>query len=215
MTSKSKASSGASADSSSTNRRTTAEIAPAAPPAPKSWWQWLLVYPTLLVAIAGSIPTALEFYRSAAARVPYGHSGDAKLQDDLWAKNMRCTEAPFDGLLNEYNVQVDATICKSGDVLVRFWGPHDKKAYRWIPVERFDPQVSSFGMMSAAVAQTPPRRQFEVVVCQWSPEPGWVIRRTRNTETNVCFNEQIRTTSGQVVDRVPIECDAPCSGSRP
>ena len=187
---------------------------PAPMPTPKAWWQWVLVYPTLLVSLAASIPTVLELHRSMKAGVPFGKSEAALQQQDLWSKNMLCTSAPFDGLTNEYNVRTDATICKSGDVLVRFLGPKDRKAYRWVPVVAFDAKVAGFSLMSTAVAQEPPRRQNEEVVCQWSPDPGWVVRRLRDKQTNQCFNERIRTYTGNVEKRERVSCDDPCEGNR-
>jgi hypothetical protein len=187
---------------------------PHSPASPNSWWQWILVYPTLAISVAGSIPTAVELTRSARAGVPFGQANAALQQQDLWSKNMLCTGAPFDGLLNEYNVQVDATICRSGDVLVRFWGPQDKKAYRWVPVERFDAKMSSFALIGRAMAQPSPRRSNEVVECQWSPEPGWVVRRVREAGTKQCYDERIRTSTGEVVNRQGVSCDEPCGPKR-
>ena len=34
------------------------------PKDPSTWWQWLLVYPTLAVALLTSIPTFVEAWRS-------------------------------------------------------------------------------------------------------------------------------------------------------
>jgi hypothetical protein len=176
------------------------------------WWQWALVYPTLLASVVTAAPTLFDKVWSWSKGVPIEKVAAAREQDDLWAKNILCSSAPFDGVVNEFNVKVDATICKSGDVLVRFVGPNERKSYRWVPVERFDARVSDASLISSAEAASLPMQQSaEVPVCQWSPEPGWVIRRVRDTTTNECFNERIRTYTGIVVERTRTACNAPCT----
>ncbi len=176
----------------------------------KPWWQWVLLYPTLVISLIGSVPTAIELIRSNRTGVPFGESSAAIKQGDLWSKNMGCTEAPFDGVVNESNVKTDATICKSGDVLVRFKGPHEKSAYRWVPVETFETRTASSFLLSEAYADTAPQAKQETLICQWSPEQGWVIRRVREEGTNRCFNEKVRTYTGEVVSRQPVACEQAC-----
>lgn len=176
--------------------------------APVKWWQWLLVYPALLIAL---LPPAIELVKSSVAKVPYGKSSDGEQQIALWTKNIRCIEAPFDGVVNEFNVQTDATICKSGDVLVRFIGPNDKKAYRWVAVERFDQRsAATFSLVSSAMAQPSPSFDQEVTLCQWSRSDGWIIRRVMRRAQGICFNEHVWAATGEVKHRQPVDCRAPC-----
>ena len=163
---------------------------------PAKWWQWLLVYPGLAVAL---IPVVTEYLKSS----------DGDKQVALWSKNISCIEAPFAGVLNEFNVQTSATICKSGDVLVRFIGPGDKRAYRWVAVELFGLRsAGTFGLISNAMAQAPAVRQREETVCQWTLPDGWVIRRVKVDGS--CFEERIWAATGEVRRRQPIDCRAPC-----
>ncbi|CAM3319536.1 hypothetical protein POHY109586_01435 [Polaromonas hydrogenivorans] len=201
-------------------------------PTPKAWWQWTLLYPTLIVAILGAIPTLLELIKSSQVGVPFGQSAQALEQEDLWAKNLRCTEAPLDGLVNPVNVYVDATICRSGDVLVRFMGTKDdQKSYRWVPVERFEKKVSVNSWLPVAMAGEPlfpmPRRR-ESVICQWQADSGKVIRKIRVDEptrpgtsggstqpkNEQCFEETVRTSTGDVVNRSSVLCTSPCGPIR-
>jgi hypothetical protein len=161
---------------------------------PAKWWQWLLVYPGLAVAL---IPIVTEYLKSS----------DGDKQVALWTKNISCIEAPFAGVLNEFNVQTSATICKSGDVLVRFIGPGDKRAYRWVAVELFGLRsASTFSLISSAMAQPP--SMPEQTVCQWSRPDGWVIRRVKVQGS--CFDEHIWAATGEVRRRQPVDCRAPC-----
>jgi hypothetical protein len=161
---------------------------------PAKWWQWLLVYPGLAVAL---IPIVTEYLKSS----------DGDKQVALWTKNISCIEAPFAGVLNEFNVQTSATICKSGDVLVRFIGPGDKRAYRWVAVELFGLRsAGTFSLISSAMAQPP--SMPEQTVCQWSRPDGWVIRRVKVQGS--CFDEHIWAATGEVRRRQPVDCRAPC-----
>jgi len=163
---------------------------------PSKWWQWLLVYPGLAVAL---IPIVTEYLKSS----------DGDKQVALWTKNISCIEAPFAGVLNEFNVQTSATICKSGDVLVRFIGPGDKRAYRWVGVELFGLRsAGTFNVIGDAIAQAPAVHQREETVCQWTLPDGWVIRRVKIDGS--CFEERIWAATGEVRRRQQVDCRAPC-----
>ncbi len=210
----------ATSEASSADRNKRGDVS-APQPTPKAWWQWFLLYPTLLVSVIGAIPTATELIRSMRAGVPFGQSSIALQQDDLWAKNMNCTSAPFDGLINDLNVQVDATICKSGDVLVRYKAPREKQAYRWVPVEKFEQRSAQVFLISSAYAESLSDHDEDTLVCQWSPEPGWVYRKLKLLEKESqidpikkkCVLEKIRTYTGEVVSRNQVGCEFPCGQS--
>lgn len=175
---------------------------------PKTVWQWLLVYPALAIAL---IPPAVELVKSRMHDAPYGTSADAELQLALWNKNLRCIQTPFVGVTNEFNIQTDATVCKTGDVLVRFVGPNDMQAYRWVPVELFkDHNSSFFGLIgnAKAVGMPGPGESPETTVCQWSRPDGWVIRRVK--KDGLCYNQHIWAATGQVKRREQVDCNSPC-----
>jgi len=183
---------------------------------PQKWWQWVLLYPALITTAIAAIPTFLELGRSASVKVPYGQSLAAIQQNDLWAKNLSCSTAPFDGLVNEFNIAVDAIICKSGDVLVRFKNPRGKTSYKWVPVESFEAQASSFFPVRSANAFEPillgaSAAPQEAVLCQVLLPDGYVLRRVSDPRTKQCFDEKIRTYTGEVVERRPAPCDRNCS----
>jgi len=173
---------------------------------PKKWWQWFLVYPALALAL---VPPAVELVKSSRADVRYGKSADGEQQLALWTKNIRCLEAPFVGVTNEFNVQTDATVCQSGDVLIRFIGPRDMKAYRWVPVEQFSERsAASFSLMGSAMAAQSSSSGQEMTICQWTRPDGWIVRRVKKDGS--CFNEHIWAASGQVKRREPVDCNSPC-----
>ena len=115
------------------NEKSQSEEASAAtkpvPKKPNTWWQWLLLYPTLLIALVGAIPTYWEMFESKQFGVNFGESASAKQQHSLWEKNITCLQAPEDWYVNDYNIRVDATICKSGDILIMAEDPAGDRKY--------------------------------------------------------------------------------------
>jgi hypothetical protein len=145
-----------------------------ASPAPRRWWQWFLVYPAVAVALVSAIPTYIELFNSSKFDVPFGQSSLAKQQNDLWERNLTCSAAPLDPFVNEYNVEVDAIICKSGDVLVRVRTPNKKTFYRWVPVDAFPIRSASLSVVAGLMRHklllsTSPRvRRERVAASLWS-----------------------------------------------
>jgi hypothetical protein len=175
----------------------------------KPWLQWILIYPTLFVSIVGSIPTVAEIVRAHALDVSPGQSTAAQQQIDLWARNLDCVGGiPFRGITSEARVQVDATFCKSGDVLVRYQRAGET-TYRWLPMVKFDQPKPRFSIVSSAKADEL-QQQSATLVCQWAANPGLIIRRVRDSDTNQCFNEYIRSATGVVEQRRNVSCDSPC-----
>jgi hypothetical protein len=105
-------------------------------PGPSRWWQYLLIYPTLVVSVLTAAPQWLDKFQALANNVDSGGYREAKLQKDLYAKNLDCTTAPFDWYLNPNNVNLDATICESGDIYVRASSPNKPGSFYFVPVER-------------------------------------------------------------------------------
>lgn len=87
--------------------------------APRSWWQWFLVYPGLLIAVIGAVPTYIEAIQSYSFGVPFGRSADARVQSRLWQENFDCTaKATFTPIVNRDQVSIASAVCESGDVLL-------------------------------------------------------------------------------------------------
>ncbi len=101
------------------------------------------------------------------------------------AEKPSCSAAPFDGLKTDFNVEVDAIICRSGDVLVRVRAPNNASFYRWVPVDMFPiKSASAFRWSEAFAGDRLPLllaqaqdRPAPVVICQRFLEPGKVLRR--------------------------------------
>src|SRR3569623_462651 len=82
----------------------------------RPWWEVAFIYPTLLVTLMTSAPVWADKVMSIVNNVQGRDYVEAKAQQALFAKNLDCTTAPFDWYINPSNVNLDATICQSGDV---------------------------------------------------------------------------------------------------
>jgi hypothetical protein len=163
--------------------------------------------------MVSSFPTFVEFFHSKQYGVPYGQSKEAKQQDDLWKKNLKCTAAPMDGLTTASNVVVDATICRSGDVLVRINTPDNRNFYKWVSVDAVIEQASSTFINEAFASYSSNQLMLAQsnysVICQRFLGSGELLRRIRDRDGN-CFDEIINTYTGAVISSKPAPCNSQC-----
>jgi hypothetical protein len=179
-------------------------------PKPKKWWQWFLVYPTLVITALSAIPTYVDVVGSTVLGVPVGHFRQAVRENALWKENIACAAAPFNGVLNENNIAVDAVVCQSGNVLVRVKPPSQRTpAYKWVPLDSVTTS-SSFLIRSAVAAEAGAPFQIAqgnfMVLCQQWIGNGLLRRRVHDRGANRCFDETVNTFNGQVVSWNPAPC---------
>jgi hypothetical protein len=169
---------------------------------PRNWWQWLLLYPALATSVVAAIPTIIESVKAYKLGVDFGKADLAEQQNKLWQKNLTCAQSPFDWFTNDDNVQIDATICKSGDVLVRVKRPATDYHFRWVQVDSVikEKTTASLWPFSVAYASEPIKvAQGQPPICQYFVQPGIVA--LRYWSPSGCFEDLINTFTGQTVGR--------------
>jgi hypothetical protein len=182
-------------------------------PKPDKWWKWVLLYPTLAISVISAVPTYIEFVGSNLLDVPFGEYREAKRENELWQENINCAAAPFDGLKNKHNVEVDAVVCQSGNVLVRVKPPDNKTKYRWVPLETPAQQRTAASLISTAHARSLrvvgeiAQGNFVVICQQWLGN-GMIRRRIQDINGRRCFDEVVNTFNGQVVSTTAAPCIA-------
>ncbi|MBF0497968.1 MAG: hypothetical protein HQK58_15560 [Deltaproteobacteria bacterium] len=188
---------------------------------PKKWWQWLLVYPALLIAIAGSVPTYMEAIKSHDFGVPFGRSLDAQEQYDLFVANYECTQkATITPIKNKYNVEVASTVCESGDILLTVKRPEwSRPQRRWVPWSKVVPTVSKNARIAlpdlfenAYAAESDNlllAQAFPATVkCQRWVSQGRLLQRIQTP--NGCFDQVTNTYTGWVESSHPAQCTPNC-----
>ncbi len=183
------------------------------PHEPKRWWQWVLLYPALLVSVVAAVPTYIEAFRSAKIGVQYGESGNALKQADLWQRNLSCTSAPLDPLVTPNNTKVDATICKTGDVLVKVFTPGGDEFYRWVGVDSVVNSATAYqwNHLGQAYAAGLPLliAKADGVKCQKLLGIGKLLRRVEVSGKG-CFDEVVNVFTGKVLSKKSVKCSTKC-----
>jgi hypothetical protein len=200
-----------------------ASIPTAAPAAPASdmggagarqWWQWLLLYPTLGIALLTAVPEWIKLGEAWKSNISADQLAQAEKQKELWEKNLKCTTTPMQFFENTNKVKVDATVCESGDVFVRVFAPDNRNAYYWVDVDGLLRTASYPGLVSSAQAASFPNitkvqaSQTSFVMCQRFVDNRNLLRVV-NVEGQ-CFDEVVDTYTGQVTSRNPSECRDSC-----
>lgn len=181
------------------------------------WWQWLLLYPGLAVAILGAIPTYIEGVKSYTYDVTFGSSFDAQEQNRLWRENFECVKnVTFSPIINKKNVEIASVVCESGDVLLRGRRPEwEQPQLRWVSWNEVAPRETSalFDFVNSANASEMPylvlaQGSSTSVLCQRWVGAGRILQRVKTR--NGCFDEVINTYNGSVVSRRSAPCNPSC-----
>lgn len=113
--------------------------APAEHPKPRTTLQMLILYPSLALALGGSVPTILQHIKAWRLDTTASQVQLVEEQQKLWERNLPCIQEQ-----GSYEVDgpggiiIRATLCSTGDALIRYhlnaWPP----IYKWValPVEK-------------------------------------------------------------------------------
>jgi len=189
-------------------------------------WQSILVYPTLAIALITAVPQWIEKYQAYRLGIVQDRVDAALRQNELWAKNLSCSAAPFAWYNNPSDVKIDATICNSGDIFVQAVTPDNKRHMHWVPLDDVVTKVTTaeVSVVPSASAATLPglmppgvsrpaaplfhRAQTATVLCQKFLDDRRLLRRIQTPQG--CFDEIIDTFNGVVVEKKPAPCVPQC-----
>jgi len=104
-------------------------------PTPTTWYQWVLLYPGLLLALGSSLPLIWREFVAWQKGVESSKLALVQEQEALWKRNLGCApeastwemDLPFD------HTRLQITMCKkTGDILIRYFMDDDPAQYRWV-----------------------------------------------------------------------------------
>jgi len=183
---------------------------------PTKWWHWVLLYPTLLVAIIGAIPTYIQLFQSFQLGVPYRKVDTATEQAKIWSENWQClTNRPFEKITTVQNVTVSAIGCPNGYLLISLKPADAKEVYHWLSIkDLLGMQEATQGRGKAIASETylKPQRIAQVgrtIICQRWLRSGLILLRVKYDDGR-CSDETINTYTGAVMSSVPAPCDPNC-----
>lgn len=198
---------------------------PSRPRGGRSWWQWLLVYPSFGAALTSAVPTVTD----KALAVYHGTNtetySEALHQAAMWDKNAAC---PAAGLLTSWGDasrlnKVDTAACPSGDLLVRALTAEQRSVYRWVAYDDIVRPIAPGGSLIPAARAAPlspaaarpgsgSRLQLAMqavqLICQRKADARTLVRRVKTAAG--CFDEYVDTYSGAVTARRPAPCTPKC-----
>ncbi len=198
---------------------------------PRPWWQWLLLYPTAAVALFSAAPQWVDRGLAVYHGTNRPSYAAADRQRALWLKNMPCSQAPFAWYNNPRNVRIDATICDSGDVLIRASTPENQNYMEWVALDQIlgaepgagmslIPEARAATMTAGLVPQSRPRTgdgarllraDYEpqaTIICQRPLDSRRLYRHIRTPAG--CFDEIIDMLNGTVTQRTQVQCRGRC-----
>ena len=109
-----------------------APVAPAAPTAPeaafrpRTWWQWILLYPAVGLAMLSAVPGWVDSLGGILQGVMNAKYSELQERHALFVRNGECLSAPIQWYREPRAGRViDATLCPTGDIFVRVLVPDD------------------------------------------------------------------------------------------
>jgi hypothetical protein len=199
------------------NALASIETAPDTREAPEArtattWWQWMLLYPSLVATLITAVPTWIDRIQAANIGVKASDLAQAKEQKRLWETNLDCTRAQeIQRIRTSHNTEVGAQVCPSGDVLVQLRRPSaDQTIFRWVSARTLEQEASLLfhpATANAAPRETVVAQLAQSVVNQRWLQPGLLKQRVR--QGSGCLDLVINTYTGSVHSQMPVACSAP------
>ena len=177
-----------------------------------TWWQWMLLYPSLVATLLSAVPTWLDHIQAANIGVKTRDLAQAKEQKRLWEANFACTRTQeFQRIRTTRDTEVGVQVCPSGDVLVQLRRPRaDQTIFRWVSARTLEQEASLLFHPAAAYAspgETVVAQLPESVVNQRWLRDGMLKRRVQ--QGGGCVDLVINTYTGSVYSQVSVACNAP------
>lgn len=207
---------------------------------PGRWWHWLFLYPATTAALLTAVPQwsdkLFEIYEGLTGTQTT--IAEARRRADLINKNMACLQTP-ELWVTTSRVNVDGTICDSGDILIRASTEDGRRAFdifetaRLLDIQQPQPTRAAAMLLdrllagtaqaapvSAATAQAQPvakadsgkrlaQESFVITICQKYVDKRNLLRHVR--VDGVCYDEMLDTYTGLVDKRVQVPCRATCN----
>lgn len=206
----------------------------------RSWWQWVLLYPALLIAVLTAMPQWMETAKGVwtgqspaeirqLAMELEAQELNTNLASAALKDNMGCLAAPPNYYQNQDGINVDGTICENGSVFLQFYRGDDI-VFKLVQVpDVFNNQGEfstswDWGLVSAAFANTAPIEQARPAKAKIDQlfaagETTVVCQKMQSDNLTIlrhikvnglCYDEHWNTGTGRVTRSSNIRCRTSC-----
>lgn len=195
------------------------------------WWQWVIMYPSLFVALMGNVPNLQDAWTAMQTGIPFNLARQARVQAELWERNQDCIGEDHPVSQSQTNeLAISVMSCPTGDLLVSLKdaNPHDRSQLKpirqWVEFTTDTERVASRRtsllpqlFVSSAIAATLNHTSQSgnslnhenatqiaqtTVVCQKMLGEGRILRKLRDANGN-CIDEIVNTFTGEVISQTP------------
>jgi hypothetical protein len=179
--------------------------------APQRWWQWMMMYPTLAVALIGAVPQHSEWVTAAVKGLPiFGNTKYAQQEmDKAWGRNLDCLTS-IEHVKPNANTKytIDLVPCPSGDILVTLTPLQNPGTHisRWIVTTDFFSETAQFNFVSTAAAQEPSTGSSNPVRIVGIKKSGAVVTKRVQLPDNSCVDQTIDAYTGRQLAQEKASC---------
>jgi hypothetical protein len=179
---------------------------------PQRWWQWVMMYPTIVLALGGAIPQYYQWISAVAIGLsPFGDVSGAQQQERTWERNVSCLRT-IDHIkpTSSTNYSIDLVSCPTGDILLTLTPLQnpDQQVSKWIVTKTLFTQVADASPPHTELAQvagTPAENPGSARVLDIKKEGSSVVRRIQRPD-NTCVDESIDAYTGRRLDQKQAPC---------
>jgi hypothetical protein len=178
------------------------------------WWQWVLMYPTLAIAVAGSVPTLHRLYLAFKLNVPISEVDIAARRSENFRDSNDClpTLHPVPG---GEDADIWVGICPR-KVLAILIQPYDSKAPIWrmifyaaLPNDPITSLLVKEAAAEEAFASFQIAQAGPTIICRKQLDKGRLLIRI-SYPNGQCVDQTVNTYTGVVIRTVPAPCDRRC-----
>jgi len=179
---------------------------------PKRWWQWVLMYPTIVIALVAGVPQIYQWVSAVAIGLsPFGNVSDAQTQEKAWVRNVNCLH-DIDHIKPSASTDysIDLVSCPSGDILITLTPLRNpnQQVSRWIVTNDLFGEFAESLLTIRTLAQNlgaEPDGPTAVRIIDIKKEGSIVIRRVQLSD-NTCVDETIDAYTGRRLSQKPAPC---------
>ena len=179
---------------------------------PKKFWETLLLYPPLLVALGGGLGTVLPVvwseWKAYKLGVTTARLHQVEAQSALWTKNVHCLAMrPVYTITISEGVEVGVILCSSGDALLKYQRAPDVVTYSWVAFPQPHRGITLPDAKALDLQHPITRVVFGGTRCVMLQGQMvlWVLYRDE-VSAEACRIEYIATVSGRLAQRRDVAC---------